>query len=177
MRPGLRLLPFVLAAPAWAGAPQEAQPEYAIKARFLAQFPEFVAWPPEAGLDDPAKPFVLVVLGTSPFDRYLDSTLASRKVKGHPAKVIYTQDIAALDGCHMAFICDSEKGRIKEILARVAGRPILTVGDSEGFARKGVMINLTIEENLPRFEINLGAARGCGLGVNAQLLGLARKVW
>ncbi|HJU84630.1 MAG TPA: YfiR family protein [Holophagaceae bacterium] len=177
MRLRPRLLPLLLTASAWAGSPQEAQPEYAIKARFMAQFPEFVAWPPEAGLDDPSRPFVMVVLGASPFDRFLDATVAPRRIKGHPVKVVYSQDPAALDACHMVFICDSEKAHLKEILARIGSRPILTVGDTEGFARKGVMINLTIEESLPRFEINLAAARGCGLGVNAQLLGLARKVW
>lgn len=164
--------------PASAGvANQEPQPEYALKARFLLQFPEFVVWPPEAGLGDATKPFVVVVLGTSPFERHLDETLGSHKVKGHPVKLVYSKDPGALDGCHMAFICASERGRLKEIMTRIGHRPVLTVGDTEGFTRKGVMINLSIEEELPRFEINLGAARWNSLGMSAQLLALARKVW
>ena len=164
--------------PAWAGSPgQEAQPEYALKARFLLQFPEFVVWPSEVGLTDPSKPFVVLVLGASPFEKHLDETVASRKVKGHPVKLIYSSDLAALDACEMVFICASEKGRLKEIAARIGHRPVLTVGDTEGFGKKGVMINLTIEEELPRFEINLGAARWNNLGISAQLLSLARKVW
>ncbi|MDE3245052.1 MAG: YfiR family protein [Acidobacteriota bacterium] len=156
---------------------QEPQAEYTLKARFLLQFPEFVVWPLEAGLGDATKPFVLLVLGASPFERHLDETLGSRKVKGHPVKVVYSNDLAALDGCHMAFICASERGRLKEIMGRIGHRPVLTVGDTAGFSKKGVMINLSIEEDLPRFEINLGAARWNNLGMSAQLLNLARKVW
>ncbi len=155
---------------------QEAQPEYALKARFLLQFPEFVVWPAEASLTDTSKPFVVVVLGTSPFDRHLDEALGSRKVKGHPVKLVYSSDLAALDACHMVFICASEKGRLKEIVSRIGNHPVLTVGDTEGFGKKGVMINLAVEEDLPRFEINLGAARFNNLGISAQLLNLARKV-
>lgn len=174
----------ILALASWGAAgatfarpPQDAQPEYAIKARFLLQFPEFVAWPTESGLGDPIKPFVVLVLGTSPFEKNLDVMVGSRKVKGHPVKVVYSSDISNLDGCQMVFISASEKGHLKEILARIGSRPILTVGDSESFGKKGVMINLSIEEDLPRFEINVSAARFNGLGVSAQLLNLARKVW
>ncbi len=159
------------------GSAQDAQPEYAIKARFLLQFPEFVAWPPETGLADPAKPFVILVLGASPFETYLDGAAAGRRVKGHPVKVVYSTDLARLEECHMVFLCGSERERLREVAARLGSRPVLTVGDSEGFARKGVMINLAIENNLPRFEINLSASRFGGLGISAQLLSLARKVY
>jgi hypothetical protein len=159
------------------GGPQDAQPEYAIKARFLLQFPEFVAWPPETGLTDPAKPFVILVLGASPFEGYLDAAVPGRRVKGHPVKVVYSSDLARLEECHMVFLCGSEKERLREVAARLGSRPVLTVGDSDGFARKGVMINLAIENNLPRFEINLSASRFGGLGISAQLLSLAKKVY
>ncbi len=175
---GIPALLLAAAGPAGAGmANQEPQPEYILKARFLLQFPEFVVWPAEAGLGDATRPFVLLVLGASPFDRHLDEALQSRKVKGHPVKIIYSNDPAAVDGCHMVFVCASERGRLKEIMGRIGHRPVLTVGDTEGFSKKGVMINLSIEEDLPRFEINLGAARWNNLGISAQLLNLARKVW
>jgi len=161
---------------ALAGGPQDAQPEYAIKARFLLQFPEFVSWPGEAGLGDASKPFVLLVFGSSPFEGWLDAAAAGRKVKGHPVKVVYSADPAKLEGAHMVFLCHSERDRLQDVMARIGPRPVLTVGDTEGFARRGVVINLAIENSLPRFEINLSAARFGSLGMSAQLLSLARKV-
>lgn len=160
-----------------ASAPQTARPEYEVKARFLLQFPEFVSWPPPAGLEDPAKPFVILVLGESPFGDRLDLAAAGRKVQGHPVAVRYARDAAAMDGCQMVFICASERGRLETLVARAGAHGILTVGDSDGFAARGVMINLVIESDLPRFEINRAAAKAAGLALSAQILGLARRVY
>lgn len=156
---------------------QEARPEYEIKARFLLQFPEFISWPAAAGLQDPAKPFVILVLGVSPFGDRLDSAAAGRKVQGHPVAVRYAKDAAAMEGCQMVFICASERGRLGALVAQAEAHGALTVADSDGFAERGVMINLIIESNLPRFEINRGAAKAAGLSFNAQILGLARRVY
>ena len=177
MRPRARLA-LVAALPCLLGAasPQEAQPEYTIKARFLLQFPEFVSWPQAAGMADASRPFVLLVLGDSPFGDRLDQAAQGRKVQGHPVEVRYSHDPAAMEGCQMVFICASERGRLGGILSRAAARPLLTVADTEGFAEQGVMINLVIESSLPRFEINRAPARVAGLSLSAQLLGLARKV-
>lgn len=157
-------------------ASQEAQPEYAIKARFLLQFPEFVSWPAGSGMEDPSRPFVILVLGDSPFGDRLDQVAQGRKVQGHPVEVRYSHDPAAMDGCQMVFICASERGRLATLLARAGTRPLLTVADTEGSAERGVMINLVIESSLPRFEINRAPARAAKLSLSAQLLGLARKV-
>jgi hypothetical protein len=158
-------------------ASQTAQPEYELKARFLLQFPEFVSWPPASGMDDPARPFVILILGDSPFGARLDQAAAGRKVQGHPVEVRYSRDAAAMDGCQMVFICGDQRNRLDALLARAAARSVLTVADTEGSAARGVMINLVIESSLPRFEINRGAALAAGLPISAQLLGLARKVY
>lgn len=158
-------------------APQAAQPEYEVKARFLLQFPEFISWPARAGLDDPSKPFVILVFGDSPFGSKLDELAASRKVQGHPIQVRYAKDPEALDACQMVFICASERRLLDVLVARAAAHGVLTIGDSEGFGERGVMINLVIEASLPRFEINRSAAQAAGLVLGAQLLGLARKVY
>lgn len=175
MRAGVCLV-AALAAQAMA-PPQAAQPEYELKARFLLQFPEFVSWPPASGMGDPARPFVILVLGDSPFGAWLDQTAADRKVQGHPVEVRYSHDPADLDGCQMVFICGSERNRLSGILAKAAARSVLTVADMEGSAARGVMIDLVIESSLPRFEINRAAALAAGLPLSAQLLGLARKVY
>ncbi|HET6330900.1 MAG TPA: YfiR family protein [Holophagaceae bacterium] len=178
MRARARLV-MVLAASALqaVAVPQAAQPEYELKARFLLQFPEFVSWPRSSGMGDPARPFVILVLGDSPFGARLDQAAAGRKVQGHPVEVRYSRDPAALDGCQMVFICGDQRNLLDALVARAAARSVLTVADMEGSAARGVMINLVIESSLPRFEINRGAAGAASLSLNAQLLGLARKVY
>ncbi len=158
-------------------AAQTARPEYEVKARFLLQFPEFISWPASAGLEDPAKPFVILVLGDSPFGTKLDELAAGRKVQGHPVEIRYSKDPEAMDSCQMAFLCASERRLLDVLVPRAAAHAVLTVSDADGFGERGVMINLVIEATLPRFEINRGAARDAGIAFNAQLLGLARKVY
>jgi hypothetical protein len=52
----------------------------------------------------------------------------------------------------------------------------LTVGETEGFAVLGVVINLTVEENKVHFEINRLAADRAGLKIGSRLLSIAQIV-
>jgi hypothetical protein len=53
---------------------------------------------------------------------------------------------------------------------------MLTVGDTDGFARQGVMINFYLEQEKVRFEINPRAAAEVGIRPSAKLLQLGRIV-
>ena len=70
----------------------------------------------------------------------------------------------------------SESDRLAQILERLAGQPVLTVGEGDGFARRGGVIGLVVESNLARFEVNLHAAQRTGLLLSSKLLGVARVV-
>ena len=53
---------------------------------------------------------------------------------------------------------------------------VLTVGDTDGFARDGVAINLYTFDNRVRIEVNSAAAARAGLQLSANLMRLARVV-
>jgi hypothetical protein len=57
------------------------------------------------------------------------------------------------------------------------GASILTIGDTAGFARQGVIINFYLENRKVRFEINAAAARRAGLTISSKLLKLAGAVY
>jgi hypothetical protein len=52
----------------------------------------------------------------------------------------------------------------------------LTVGETEGFAAMGGVINLTVEQSGIHFEINRLAADRAHLRISSQLLSLAKLV-
>ena len=56
------------------------------------------------------------------------------------------------------------------------GTSVLTVGDEEGFARRGGVINFLFENDRVRFEINVDAATRARLKISAKLLALAKLV-
>jgi len=65
---------------------------------------------------------------------------------------------------------------LQKCLVDLKGRSILTVGEMEGFALRGGMIELFTERNRVRFRVNLVAAKAANLRISSKLLELAEVV-
>ena len=152
-----------------------ASPEYLTKASFLCNFALFVEWPADVFTTRDA-PIVLGVVGTDPFDEALDQTIKNKRIKGRPIVVRRLQPGQDLRQAHILFVSASETGRSEELIARVGTHPVLLVGDTPDFARRGGAITFTKDDERVRFEINLDATRQARLNVSAKLLNLARVV-
>jgi len=83
---------------------------------------------------------------------------------------------ADLGECDLLFICASERPRLAAILAQVKGRAVLTVADSDGFARTGVMVAMVRSGARVDFEVNLAPVREAGLRMAPGFLQLAHLV-
>ncbi len=149
--------------------------EYQIKAVFLFNFVQFVRWP-DAAFPESATPISIGILGDGPFASYLEQGVRGETVRGRPLVVRRSQELEELKTCHVLFVSRSERGNVAEILAALEGHSILTVGETEGFAAQGGIINFFLHENKVRFEINPDAARNRGLEIGSQLLNLAKIV-
>ena len=148
-------------------------PEYQAKVGLLEKLTRFVDWPAQGNA---AGPFVLGVVGRTPFGDDLDLFFAARTVKNRPVVVRYFRDAAAIGSCDLLFICASEKPRLAATLAKVKGQAMLTVGDTEGFAKAGVMVVMVRKEAKVGFEVNLQPVRESGLRVAPGFLQLATLV-
>ena len=149
----------------------EQVPEYELKAEFLARFATFIEWPPSAE----SHTFTIGVIGRNPFNGYLEK-IAARKIKNRPVAIRTIGELSQIEGCDIVFIAASEKSRLQAILSRTESRPILTVGDSNGFAAAGVLINFYSTADTVRFEINEGAVEKSGLKVSSKLFKLAKVI-
>jgi len=149
--------------------------EYQVKAVFLLRIPSFVAWPPRA-FPDPDSPIDICVLGKDPFGSVLDRVVKGATVKGRKVAIHRVDSGDTVPSCHVLFISDSLRHRLRDILAQLGEKSILTVGDFPGFAREGGMINLGRDGNRVRVVINLGAARRAHLGISSKLLKLSEIV-
>lgn len=146
-------------------------PEYQLKAAFIYNFAKFITWPSEA-FASPDSPIIIAVLGEDPFGPTLQQTLQGKSVTGHPIQIVHIASGEPISACHILFVARSEKERLIGTLERVAGRPVLTVGDFDRFAHRGGMINLFIEGKAIRFEINANATERAGFKVSSKLGGL-----
>ena len=149
--------------------------EREIKATFLFNFAQFVEWP-AASFADPRAPLVVGVLGDDPFDTVLDAVIRGEVIKNRPLVVTRFRRVEDIVVCHILFISSSEASRYSRILEVLQGRPILTVGDADGFATSGGMIRFITEKSHIRLRINLGVARDAGLTISSQLLRVAEVV-
>jgi hypothetical protein len=149
--------------------------EYQVKAVFLFHFAQFVEWPSPA-FPEAQTPLVIGVLGDDPFSRFLDETVRGETVNDHPLVVRRFRSLEEIDTCHVLFISRSEADRLEQILAGLKGRSILTVGDTEGFAKRGVMIRFVTVDNKIRLRINLERANAANLKISSKLLRPAELV-
>jgi hypothetical protein len=163
------LLALAAAAPGRAQAPP-APTEYQVKAIFLFNFSQFVDWPAAAFADE-RSPLVIGVLGSDPFGTTLDEIVRGETVNGRPLEVRRYDAVEQIDdACHILFIERSQDERLDAVLAALKGRSVLTVGDFEGFARRGGIIRFVTVGNKIRLRVNLAAAQDAKLTISSKLL-------
>lgn len=155
-----------------------AQPmEYLLKAGFLEKFARFTDWPDSSDLKNSETPFVISVMGTSPFKGSLEEIYKTATIKNKPVKIQYINSKNQIPGTHLLFVCESEKKNLEEILPAVQDLPVLIVSDTDGFAQKGTHINIyTTKKDTLHFEINVNAVKKSGLSVQLVLLEVAKII-
>jgi hypothetical protein len=147
--------------------------EYEVKAVFLYNLTKFIEWP-DKSLDQKST-LTIYILGDAPFGSSLDA-IHGKMYKGKPIVVKKTNSLTILKSSDIIFISHSEKERLEQILKEISGLPVLTVGDTESFAKKGVILNFYIEDQKIRFEINIEAAKHAGLRISSNLLKLGKII-
>ncbi|MES1241291.1 MAG: YfiR family protein [Acidobacteriota bacterium] len=146
--------------------------EYELKAAFLFNFVKFVEWPADA-FAGAKSPLTICVYGADPFGASLDGAVRGESLGERGLLVQRPESLDDLRDCQVLFVSRSERARMPEVLARVQGAPVLTVGDTDGFLKAGGVINFVVEHNKVRFLINQEAAGRSQLKISSKLLRLA----
>ena len=145
-----------------------------VVAGFIINMLSFVEWPegPFPGKNSPIKVAIL-----KRDDLYLSMTnMAGNKRGEQKIEIRRVSDGAGLEGFHVVCIShDNLKGASK-IIRQLTGKATLIIGDMQGFAEAGGMINFYLKKGRVRFEVNPGAAKKAGLKISSELLKLARIV-
>jgi hypothetical protein len=152
--------------------------EYLIKAGFIYNFAKLVEWPATA-FAQPDSPIVIGILGDDPFGGTLDRIVADKKINGRGfavKRLKWSKDLKDLKDCKILFVSASEAEHVDSVVDAMKWLPVLTIGDGPGFARRGGIMNFTLEDNKVRFEVNVEAAKHADLTISSRLLTLARIV-
>jgi hypothetical protein len=151
---------------------QEPMPlDYQVKAAFLVNFPKYVDWPANT-FAEPNSPIVVAVFGDDNVaDEFQSMIQDGLVISGHPVVLKkITKEAEIGRDCQILYIAASERPEIPNILAKVQGLGILTVGETEGFLESGGIINLVPKNHKIRLQVNLTAAGRAHLKISSRLL-------
>ncbi len=171
LRPAVAALALLLPA---AGAWTQTQPtEYEVKAAYLLNFGRFTRY---AGAAPQRTQFDICILGRDPFGRVMDDIAAHEAIDKLPVRVLRIKDATQGRSCAIVFVSLFESERMREDLAILDGSDVLTVSDSPDFIDRGGMIQLILQGDNVRFDVNLDAVSRNHLVLSSELLRVASSV-
>lgn len=151
----------------------QANLEYGVKSAFLFNFIRFIDWP-EAVFAGPESPYIIGVLGRDDrFTRQLESVVRDKAIDGRPVEVRAAAGLADLERVHMLYIGPTAREEEADILAALAGKPVVTVGETKDFTAAGGIIRFFVRDRKIAFEIRPEFAEKAGLRISSRLLSLA----
>ncbi len=146
-----------------------------IKAAFLFNFMRFVEWPPNA-YESAAAPIEVCISGNEAIAGMLMESAKKKLIESRAIYVRRVHDGDDLRRCHILFL-DADEGRKSgTALSKVAGGPVLTVGETEGFTQRGGVFNFTTQDGRVKLELSLESAAKANLKISAKLIAVSRLV-
>ncbi|MCU7937599.1 MAG: YfiR family protein [Candidatus Thiodiazotropha sp. (ex Dulcina madagascariensis)] len=149
--------------------------EHELKAIFLYNFANYIAWP-ESAFKKRQSPFNYCLLGESRINTSLKTVAANETVKGRALRVLELDDTEQLSDCHILFVHQRQDGYPSGLMRQLAAESVLTVGDGEAFIPSGGTIGLLKKERRIDLLINMEAIELGQLKVSSKLLRLAKRV-
>ena len=156
----------------------QAQPSAAsaesIKAGFLAAFPQFTTWP-DRTFTKTNSPVVIGVLADDSFRDVLNRT-ARQQAGPRPLEVRQIKSLSEALECQIVFIDRADSDQEADWLNQLAGKPILTVGESGQTLARGGVLELVKDGKRIRYSVNLQAEKLAGIKLGAPLLQCAKDI-
>ena len=162
---------LALASPCLAQAPDAS----AIKADMVCNLAKFVTWP-DGLIAQNRGQLVVAIFGEDDLAVTLASVLSTRSVNGKPIFVRFARRAQDCKGAQIVYIASSESAHVDDVLGFLNGAPTITLADTDGFAKRGGMVNFTGAPPRVRFEISLARAEKSGLRISSRLLAIAHVV-
>lgn len=152
--------------------PSDAERQHTMKAVFVYKFSLYVTWPSEV----PVSPLAICLLGDSPLQGPLEEVARTKQTHGRSISIRRLGALEEARDCHILVVPKFWTPQIPELLRRLEGRPVLTVGDGDGMAQAGLHLGFVIREGRLRFQANPEAITRSGLRASSRLLKLAIRV-
>lgn len=161
-----------MACPAWSQDGESR--EYKIKAAYLYNLGRYITWP-QAAFANRQAPFVIGVMEPELVSEDLEKIAQVKTIDGRPIVVQRFSRPENVGQCHILFLPNAVAPEIQHELARrLAGSPVLLVGESDDFLRRGGTVAFVLRDNNVRLLIAPQAAERGKLQISSKLLQIAQ---
>lgn len=153
----------------------KSEAEKQVRAQFVYNFANFVEWPEDA-FAKPDSPIKVCLFGRVFFAPYLYSfngSLIGNRIL-EVSKADDMDDIRA--GCHILYVGEDERVRLPTFWGQIRYIYVLSIGERQGFADKGGIVNILRTQDRVQFDVNIENALINGLFLDSDLLALARLI-
>ena len=154
-------------------APVFGQSADGVKAAFIYNFAKFTDWPAGAFASDGA-PVTVGFIGADTLAEGFEKNVTGKNANGRDFAIKKLSSAADAATCQIVFVGDDSQA--SAVVNSTKGKPVLTVGGSDGFAGAGGMINFVDNGGKVGFDLNMTAINASGLKLNAKLQQVARNV-
>jgi len=144
-----------------------------IKAVYLFNFAEFIRWPDSAFTEHPEAFHFCALNEQSSIIRILKKVINGETAGARKLVFRRINNQDDLKGCQLVYFQASEQSKLAGLLPKLKMRNILTVGDTEDFAKRGGMIGIARHNRHLHPVINVQRLKQAGLKASAKLLRLA----
>ena len=144
-----------------------------LKAAYIYNFARYTNW---AGIGIRGNEFIICVYKGSDLLKSIKK-LEMKRVKGKKIKVIVVGDGKhCLRPCHVVILPKLQGRQLESLVEKAVAGHVLSISDTDGYAQKGVAINLKKVSNKMTFEINIDQVRQSRLKLSSNLLKMATIV-
>jgi hypothetical protein len=150
--------------------PNTGADERAVRVAYLFSLIKFVDWP------TPRNDLLIGYVGSQATGETLLKSLDGRRADARTLHVVLSPSDELLEKCEIIYFGDASPEDIRKTLAKVDGRPVLTLGETDSFPRRGGMIGLVKDEDHIQIVVNLQSAQRSGVRISSRVLNLATIV-
>ncbi len=146
--------------------------EYQVKAAFVFNFIRFIEFGEGKIINNE---ILLCTYKSNPLNQGLNH-LNGKSIGNN--KIIYKEidKNSSIDQCSILIIDKKDEEELNNILKISEQNGILTISDIERYGEMGVIINMFLDDDKIKFEINISSAKASGLKISSRLLSLAKKI-
>ena len=154
--------------------------EYLIKAVYIEKFTRFIEWPEHFSVNDTTKPFYIGIVGKSNMSTTLRDVYRKLRIRN---KKVVIEEFSAMDDLkasgrkyHVLFVPPDSEEWLDDVIEFSVENSILTIGDGNDYAKRGVHINFIVFEDRVQYRINESSVYDSDLFMSYRLLNSARIV-